>query len=313
MTTREEDALEHFFVAGTLNTILLFTDLGKIYATKAYDVPELDRTAKGVSLMNILPLSPDEKVTAALPVHDFDDAEYLIMITRKGRIKRVELSVFANVRPSGLIAINLEPGDRLSWVKMTQGNEDIVLVSKQGKGIRFNEEAVRPMGRAAAGVNAMRLDSWDMLAGADVATAGDDLLLITEKGIGKRTPLNEYRPQGRYGQGVKVMNLSPERTGAIVAAHVVSPKDEVTLISSGGILLRMSGADISRQSRSSQGVRVMDVRDEDMVASVAVVRARQIAAATETTADDVNGEAAPAHDQPVVTTTSSMISNNGQE
>jgi DNA gyrase subunit A len=313
MTTREEDALEHFFVAGTLNTILLFTDLGKIYATKAYDVPELDRTAKGVSLMNILPLSPDEKVTAALPVHDFDDAEYLIMITRKGRIKRVELSVFANVRPSGLIAINLEPGDRLSWVKMTQGNEDIVLVSKQGKGIRFNEEAVRPMGRAAAGVNAMRLDSWDMLAGADVATAGDDLLLITEKGIGKRTPLNEYRPQGRYGQGVKVMNLSPERTGAIVAAHVVSPKDEVTLISSGGILLRMSGADISRQSRSSQGVRVMDVRDEDMVASVAVVRARQIAAATETTADDVNGEAAPAHDQPVVATTSSMISNNGQE
>jgi DNA gyrase subunit A len=313
MTTREEDALEHFFVAGTLNTILLFTDLGKIYATKAYDVPELDRTAKGVSLMNILPLSPDEKVTAALPVHDFDDAEYLIMITRKGRIKRVELSVFANVRPSGLIAINLEPGDRLSWVKMTQGNEDIVLVSKQGKGIRFNEEAVRPMGRAAAGVNAMRLDSWDMLAGADVATAGDDLLLITEKGIGKRTPLNEYRPQGRYGQGVKVMNLSPERTGAIVAAHVVSPKDEVTLISSGGILLRMSGADISRQSRSSQGVRVMDVRDEDMVASVAVIRARQIAAATETTADDVNGEAAPAHDQPVVTTTSSMISNNGQE
>ena len=272
MTTRDEDALEHFFVAGTLNTILFFSDLGKIYATKAYEINELDRTAKGVSLMNILPLSPDEKITAALPVHDFGDGKYLIMITRKGRIKRVALSVFANVRPSGLIAVNLEPGDSLGWVKMTQGHEDIILISRQAKGIRFNEEDVRPMGRAAAGVNAMRLDSWDSLAGADVATPDDDLLVITEKGYGKRTPLEEYRQQGRYGQGVKAMSLSPERTGAIVAARVVSPKDEVTLISSGGILLRMSGAHISRQGRQSQGVRVMDLRDGDSVASVAVIR-----------------------------------------
>src|SRR5690606_5136179 len=140
------------------------------------------------------------------------------------------------------------------------------------KGIRFNEEHVRPMGRTATGVNAMRLDTWDNLAGADVATADDDLLIITEKGYGKRTPLEEYRQQGRYGQGVKVMNLSPERTGAIVAAEVVSPRDEVTLISTGGILLRMSAAHISSQGRSSQGVRVMDVRDGDTVASVAVIR-----------------------------------------
>jgi DNA gyrase subunit A len=285
MTTRDEDELEHFFAAGTLNTILFFSDLGKIYATKAYEVPELDRTAKGVSLMNILPLSPDEKITAALPVHDFGEGEYLIMITRQGRIKRVELAVFANVRPSGLIAINLEPGDSLGWVKMTQGKEDIILISQQGKGIRFNEEDVRPMGRAAAGVNAMRLDRWDALAGADVATADDDLLVITEKGYGKRTPLQEYRRQGRYGQGIKAMNLSPERTGAIVAARVVSPKDEVTLISTGGILLRMSASHISRQGRASMGVRVMDLRDGDAVASVAVIRqARQaIAEATTTT------------------------------
>ena len=272
MTTRDEDELEHFFVAGTLNTILFFSDLGKIYATKAYEIPELDRTAKGVSLMNILPLSPEEKVTVALPVHDFSDGKYLIMITRMGRIKRVELGVFANVRPSGLIALNLEEGDSLRWVKMTQGHEDVILVSRQAKGIRFNEEAVRPMGRTAAGVNAMRLDSWDQLAGADVVTPDDDLLIITEKGIGKRTPLEEYRQQGRYGQGVKVMAITPERTGAIVAARVVSPKDEVTLISTGGILLRMSGAHISQQGRASQGVRVMDLRDGDTVASVAVIR-----------------------------------------
>ncbi len=271
MTTREEDELEHFFVAGTLNTILFFSDLGKAYVTKAYEIPELDRTAKGVSLMNVLPLSQDEKITAALPVPDFNGGKYLIMVTRKGRIKRVALSMFANVRSTGLIALNLEPGDNLGWVKMTQGNEDIILVSQQGKGIRFNEEDVRPMGRAAAGVNAMRLDGWDRLAGADIATDDGDLLVITEKGYGKRTPLGEYRRQGRYGQGVKVMNLSPERTGAIVAARVVSPKDEVTLISTGGILLRTSAADISQQGRAASGVRVMDVRDGDTVASVAVV------------------------------------------
>ena len=272
MTTRDEDALEHFFVAGTLNTILFFSDLGKVYATKAYEIPELDRTAKGVSLMNILPLSPDEKITAALPVQDFNQGKYLIMVTRKGRIKRVELSMFATVRPSGLIAVNLEPGDSLGWVKLTRGHEDMILVSRQAKGIRFSEEDVRPMGRTAAGVNAIRLDSWDALAGADVASSDDDLLVITEKGYGKRTPLDEYRQQGRYGQGVKAMNLDPERTGAIVAARVVGPKDEVTLISSGGILLRMSAAHISRQGRGSQGVRVMDLRDGDMVASVAVIR-----------------------------------------
>jgi len=290
MTTRDEDELEHFFAAGTLNTLLFFSDLGKIYATKAYEVPELDRTAKGVSLMNILPLSPDEKITAVLPVHDFGDAEYLIMITRKGRIKRVALSVFANVRPSGLIAINLEPGDSLGWVKLTQGNEDIILISQQGKGIRFNEEDVRPMGRAAAGVNAMRLDSWDMLAGADVCTPDDDLLVITEKGLGKRTPLSEYRRQGRYGQGIKAMNLTPERTGAIVAARVVSPKDEVTLISTGGILLRMSASHISRQGRASTGVRVMDLRDGDAVASVAVIREARQAIADSPAAPPTEGE-----------------------
>ena len=294
MTTRDEDALEHFFVAGTLNTILFFSDLGKVYATKAYEIPELDRTAKGVSLMNILPLSPDEKITAALPVQDFNQGKYLIMVTRKGRIKRVELSMFATVRPSGLIAVNLEPGDSLGWVKLTRGHEDMILVSRQAKGIRFSEEDVRPMGRTAAGVNAIRLDSWDALAGADVASSDDDLLVITEKGYGKRTPLDEYRQQGRYGQGVKAMNLDPERTGAIVAARVVGPKDEVTLISSGGILLRMSAAHISRQGRGSQGVRVMDLRDGDMVASVAVIRE------TRQAVTDAEMNDAPSSDGPIV-------------
>lgn len=272
MSTREEDELEHLFTAGTHNTILFFSDKGKVYAEKAYQIPELDRTAKGTSLMNILPLLPEEKITAALPVPSFDDAEYLIMITRKGRIKRTELSAFANVRPSGLIAITLDEDDSLGWVKMTEGEQDLVLVSEQGKGIRFSEEDVRPMGRTAAGVNAMKLDDWDNLAGADVVTEGDDLLVVTEKGFGKRTPLEEYRQQNRYGQGVRAMILTPERTGKIIGARVVTAGDEVTCISTTGIILRTSVDTVSQQGRITQGVRVMDLRGGDAVASMAVVR-----------------------------------------
>jgi DNA gyrase subunit A len=271
MGTRDQDELEHLFAAGTHNTLLFFTDQGKVYATKAYEIPELDRTARGTSLMNILPLMPDEKVTAALPVHDFGDAEYLTMITRKGRIKRVEVGVFESVRPSGLIAINLDEGDRLGWVKMTRGGQDLILISEQGKGIRFNEEEVRPMGRAAAGVNAMRLDAWDRLAGADVVTTNDDLLLITEHGFGKRTPLREYRRQGRYGMGIKAMTLS-ERTGRIMGARVVTRGDEISVITAGGIIIRTSTDRVSRQGRNSRGVRIMDLRGEDTVVSLAVVR-----------------------------------------
>ena len=272
MTTREQDQLEHLFAAGTLNSILFFSNFGKVYAIKAYEIPELDRTAKGTNLMNILPLLPEEKITAALPVVDFDDAEYLIMVTCNGRIKRVDLNEFSNVRPSGLIAISLDDGDQLNWVKLTHGNQDIIIVSEQGRGIRFSEEDVRPMGRTAAGVRAMVLDDWDRIAGADVVTPDDDVLVITEKGYGKRTPLDEYRQQGRYGQGVRAMILSPERTGKIVSARVVTTGDEVTCISSNGIILRTEADTISQQSRLTQGVRVMDLRSGDTVASVAVVR-----------------------------------------
>ncbi|MCB8984194.1 MAG: DNA gyrase subunit A [Ardenticatenaceae bacterium] len=272
MTTREQDQLEHLFAAGTLNSVLFFSNFGKVYAIKAYEIPELDRTAKGTNLMNILPLLPEEKITAALPVVDFDDAEYLIMVTCNGRIKRVDLNEFSNVRPSGLIAISLDDGDQLNWVKLTHGNEDIIIVSEQGRGIRFSEEDVRPMGRAAAGVRAMALDDWDRIAGADVVTPGDDVLVITEKGYGKRTPLDEYRQQGRYGQGVRAMILSPERTGKIVSARVVTAGDEVTCISTNGIILRTEADTVSQQSRLTQGVRVMDLRAGDTVASVAVVR-----------------------------------------
>ncbi|HUM71509.1 MAG TPA: DNA gyrase C-terminal beta-propeller domain-containing protein, partial [Chloroflexota bacterium] len=269
---REEDQLEHLVAAGTHTTLLFFSDWGKVYSIKTYDIPELDRTAKGMSVMNILPLMPEEKITAVLPVHSFEDAEYLTMITRKGKIKRVTISMFAYVRPSGLIAISLEEDDKLGWVKMTEGGQDLILVSEQGRGIRFSEEDVRPMGRNAIGVYAMKLDAWDNIAGADVVTPEGDVLVITEKGYGKRTAVDEYRQQGRYGQWVKAMVLTPERTGKIVSARIVSPGDEVTCISAQGIILRTSVDHVSQQGRHTQGVRVMDLREGDHVASVAVVR-----------------------------------------
>ncbi|MCA9938399.1 MAG: DNA gyrase subunit A [Anaerolineales bacterium] len=268
---REEDELAHLFAAGTLNTILYFSNKGKVYAEKAYQIPELDRTAKGTSLMNILPLEQDERITVALPVHNFDDAEYLTMVTRKGRIKRTEVGAFSNVRSTGLIAINLEDDDELGWVKMTQGEQDLILVSEQGKGIRFYEGDVRAMGRTAQGVYAMKLTDNDLIAAADVVLDQSDLLLITENGYGKRTDLDEFRTQGRYGQGVTVMNLT-DRRDRIVGARVVLEDDEVTCISGNGIILRTPVNTISRQGRYAQGVRVMDMNDGDTVASVAVIR-----------------------------------------
>jgi len=269
--TREEDELEHLFAAGSLNTILFFTDRGRVFAEKAYTIPEYDRTAKGTSLMNILQIEADEKVTAVLPVHSFEDAEYLTMVTRFGRIKRTALGAFENVRATGLIALNLDEGDELNWVKITNGEQDIIMVSELGKGIRFNEEDVRPMGRTAAGVYAMRLSAEDRIAGVDMVDEDADLLLITEKGYGKRTPLDGYRQQGRYGQGVTAMNLA-KRHGKIVGARVVLEDDEVTCISANGIILRTSVNTISRQGRLTQGVKVMDMSEGDMVASVTVIR-----------------------------------------
>jgi DNA gyrase subunit A len=230
--------------------------------------------------MSILPLMSDEKITAALPVHSFEDAEYLTMITRQGRIKRVEVGAFESVRSSGLIAINLEEDDELGWVKATRGKQDLILVSEKGQSIRFSEEDVRAMGRTAAGVYAMRLEDDDQLTGADVVQPDCDLLLITEKGYGKRTALNEFRLQSRYGKGVRAMDLS-ELTGRLVSARVVNRDDEVTCISANGIILRTAVTTISRQGRYSRGVSVMDMKGNDMVASVAIVREGQLSRVNE--------------------------------
>jgi len=275
MGTRDEDELRHLFAAGTLNTILFFSNQGKVYSARAFEIPELVRTAKGSNLLAMLPLMPREDITAALPVHSFDDAEYLTLITRRGRIKRVSIAAFKNVRTSGLRAMNLLEDDELGWVLMTNGGEDLIVVSEQGKAIRFNETRVRAMGRSAGGVMAMRLAEGDLITGAGVVKDDHDLMLITEFGRGKRTRLSEFRTQGRYGQGVKAMSLDDE-DGRIISAEIVEEEDEVTFISSTGIILRTYMESISQQGRYAHGVRVMDLRGDDSIASVAVLRSGQL-------------------------------------
>jgi DNA gyrase subunit A len=271
MTTRDEDEVEFLFAASTLDTILYFTDKGKVYSEKAYHVPDASRTAKGVSIINLVNLSPGEKITAAVAVPTFDHAEYLIMLTRKGRIKRTILSEFESVRPSGLIALTLDADDELGWVKLTYGDNEIVIVSRDGQAIRFEENDVRAMGRTAAGVGAMRLRRNDEIRGMDVVEPTGDLLVVTEKGFAKRTPLTEYNLQKRNGGGVRTITNDMTKTGKIIAARVVSADGDLTLISREGIMLRTRIKDIPRYSRATRGVTVMNLKRDDVVASVAVL------------------------------------------
>jgi DNA gyrase subunit A len=274
MTTRDEDVVEFLFAARTLDTILYFTDKGKVYSEKAHQVPDASRTAKGSSVVNLINISPGEKITAAVAVPDFDQAEYLIMLTRKGRIKRTDLSEFSSVRPSGLIAVSLDEDDELGWVKLTNGQNEVIIVSRQGQSIRFDESDVRSMGRTAAGVGAIRFKGQDEVCGMDVVDPEADLLVVTEKGYAKRTPLAEYTLQRRNGSGIRTLANSMSVTGQIVAARVVSTAGDITLISKEGMMIRTPLKTISQMGRSTRGVSVMKLKRNDVVASVAVLAPR---------------------------------------
>ncbi len=271
MTTRDEDVVEFLFAARTLDTVLYFTDKGKVYSEKAYQIPDATRTAKGVPIISLINIDPNEKITSALAVPSFDQAEYLIMLTRKGRIKRTDMSEFESVRPSGLIAINLDSDDELGWVKLTHGHNEIIIVSRDGQAIRFEENDVRAMGRAAAGVNAMRLKSGDEVRGMDVVDPEATLLVVTAKGYAKRTYLSEYNLQKRHGGGVRTLAKNLSKTGPIVSARVVTDEGDITLISQEGIMLRTALKSIPQQGRATSGVRVMSLKGSDTVASVAVL------------------------------------------
>jgi len=271
MTTREEDDVAFLFAASTHDTVLYFSDRGKVYSEKAWLIPDASRTAKGISVINLINISPNEKITAAVAISSFEDARYLTMVTRKARIKRTNLNNFASVRPSGLIALSLDDDDELGWVKLTQGDEDLILVTRLGQSIRFAESDVRAVGRTAAGVNAIKLGPGDELAGMDVVIPDWELLVITAEGMGKRTLLSEYNRQGRYGGGVRTLSRAFDVTGPIIDMHVIKGDEDISLISSDGKMIRTKISQIPRMGRATQGARVMNLYEGATVASVAIL------------------------------------------
>ena len=275
MTTKEEDFVEGVFTASTHDYILFFTNLGKVHRRKGYQIPEAGRTAKGTNLVNILPFEPGEKVTAGITVHEFDE-DYLVFVTKNGTVKRLELASLNTARKAGIRALTLSEGDELIAVMKTDGKQDIMLASADGMAICFNENDVRVMGRDAAGVRGMALDAGDSIVGAGIAAKGKQLLSVTEYGYGKRTDIEEYmrlgddgvrRPQQRGGKGLKNYNITA-KTGRIAGVAIVDNEDDVMLIENGGVLIRMTAADINVYKRDTQGVILMRVEAGNRVISV---------------------------------------------
>jgi len=267
---RDEDEVLMLIPAHTLNTILFFSDRGKVYSEKAYQIPDAGRTDKGIPMVNVLNMEAGEKITAAVAVPDFEKAAFCTMATVNGRVKRVALSEFASVRPSGLIAIGLDGGDRLGWVRLTSGQDDILLVTAEGQALRISEDEIRPMGRPGTGVNGIGLRGKDQVTSMDVVEPDGFLLVMSENGYGKRAPLSEYPRKGRATGGVATADQKNlDRTGKIAVARVVQEDDEVTLISAGGTVLRIKVKEISQAGRATRGVRVMDLAKGDVVASLA--------------------------------------------
>ncbi len=269
-TTREEDEIQFIFPARTLQTVLFFSSKGKVYSEKVYQIPDADRTGKGISIYNVLPLEANEKITAALAVADFSARGYCVLATTAGKIKRVDLEEFAAVRPSGLIAMTLENGDELGWARLTNGQDEILIVTSGGQALRFAEGEVRSMGRAAAGVQGIRLRQGDKVTSTEIVEAGGSLLVVTDKGYGKRTPLTEYSAKGRATGGIATIDQkSLAVIGRIASARVVQPADDVTLISVNGLVLRLKVKEIKQAGRATRGVRLMKPQTGDSIAAIA--------------------------------------------
>jgi DNA gyrase subunit A len=273
LATKEEDSVYILLQANTHDDLLFFTDKGKVFKIKMYELPEGKRATKGKSIANFISLSSDERVTSILvmPQGGGREKNSLVMITQKGVVKKVSASQFEDVRRGGLIAINLHRDDELRWARFVSSSDHLILVSSQGQAIRFKESDVRPMGRTAAGVRALRLKTGDELVGADVVFPKNKdtfLLTLSKKGFGKKTKIKEYRIQKRGGSGIKTARLT-ERTGPLAAAKVIGPEfEELIAISEKGQILKIKLSEVSQSSRQTQGVRVMRLKAGDSVASI---------------------------------------------
>ena len=273
MATREEDFVENLFVTNTHDTILFFTNMGKVYSLRGYEIPEAQRHARGTAVVNLIELDQGESVSAVMPVSEFEEDVYVFMATRQGTVKKTSLSAFANIRKSGIIAISLAPDDELIAVRMTTGHEEILLVTRRGMSIRFHEDEVRAMGRTAAGVRGINLDPGDDVVGMDIARDNADVLIVTSAGYGKRTPVVEYRPQKRAGKGLKACRLT-DKTGEIAGVKLVRQENEMMLTTMAGYVIRFQISDVPKMGRLTQGVKVMSLEEEDEVISIARVSSR---------------------------------------
>ena len=268
MTTREEDAVENMFVCSSHDYIMLFSNLGRMYRIKAYEIPEGSRTAKGMNLVNILPLMQGEKITIILPASELDEDKFITMVTSKGTIKRTRLSEFRNTRKSGIIAISIDEDEELSFVKMTNGDDNLIVATKKGMAIQFKETQVRAMGRSAHGVRAITMKEGDRVVAMEVVGPDTKLLTVTETGYGRISDISDYRIQSRGGKGLT--NYKVDKYGDVAAVLDVTEEGDIIMIASNGIIIRIFSGDISKFSRPAKGVRVMRVAEGEKILSIAI-------------------------------------------
>ena len=270
MTRRDEDFVSDIYTCSTHDYLMFFTNKGKVYRIKGYEIPEGSRTSRGTNVVNILPLEQNEKITCVIKTSDIAaDDRYYVMVTRKGIIKRTEYNAYVNVRKSGLIAINLDEGDELAWVKITEGHDQLILATRDGMSIRFDEQDARAMGRTARGVKAISLEGDDQVVGMVVAQEGKDILTVSESGLGRRTDLSEYRIQTRGGKGLR--NYYCDKNGPVAGFDKVDDENDIILITDSGIIIRIPADQISKQSRYAGGVKVMRVDEETSIIGIAAV------------------------------------------
>lgn len=267
MTTREDDIVENMFVCSSHDYIMMFSNLGRMYRIKAYEIPEGSRTSKGMNIVNILPLMPDEKINIILPASELDEEKLICMVTKKGIIKRTRLSEFRNTRKSGIIAISIDEDDELTFVKLTDGGSNLLIATKKGMAIQFNENDVRAMGRNARGVKAITMKDGDYVVAMEVTDENTRLLTVTETGFGRISPISDYRVQSRGGRGL--INYRVEKYGDVAAVLSVTDDDDIIMIASNGIIIRIYGGDISEFARPAKGVKIMRVAEGERILSVA--------------------------------------------
>lgn len=287
MTRREDDVASDMFVINSHDYVLFFTNRGRVYRLKCYEIPEGSRTAKGMNIANLLPIESDEKVTSMIRVPEFDEDKYLIMVTKKGLIKRIQLNAYNTTRKGGIIALDLNDGDELSWVRMTEGDSQVVVATRKGMAIRFDENDVRPMGRLARGVKSMTLKEDDEIVGMSVVKEGDMLLTVSETGYGRISNISDYRVQSRGGKGLK--NYHTEKYGEVAAISTINLDEDIIIISSDGVIIRIKADSVRVCSRPSKGVVVMKLKDDNKVVTLATAPHDE-EEATDTVEDDGNAE-----------------------